>query len=67
MMEAILSSETLVLVRATRHHIAEDGILYASVALKVILSLVVSNHLGNLVNDCTESQHTRMALDFVQT
>jgi hypothetical protein len=27
MMEAIRSSETLVLTRATRHHIPEDGIL----------------------------------------
>jgi hypothetical protein len=27
MMEAVLSSETLVLRRATRHHISENGIL----------------------------------------
>jgi hypothetical protein len=28
MMEAILSSETMVLTRAKRHHIPEDGILH---------------------------------------
>jgi hypothetical protein len=29
MMEALLSSETSMIIRATRRHIAEDGILYA--------------------------------------
>jgi hypothetical protein len=38
------------------------------VALKETLALAVNNqHLGILVNDHTESQQTRMVLDFVQT
>jgi hypothetical protein len=42
MMEAIRSSETSVLTRATRHHIPEDGILHE---MYVFLELI-SNSMG---------------------
>jgi hypothetical protein len=40
MMEMIRSSETSVLERATRHNISEDGILYITFVLQVV---IVSN------------------------